>query len=117
MRAALGVPPVDPPPFAWLELAVSVAALFLVVLVLATQRREDQLAQLREQLTLQLAILSEQKTAKAIELLEELRRDSPHLSDREDREAGAMSRPAEPHAVLSAIKESHAEAERQAPRN
>ena len=44
-------------------------SLYMVVLILATQRREYQLAQLREQLTLELAILSEQKTAKVIQLL------------------------------------------------
>lgn len=111
LQAAFGLQPTDPPPFVWLELAVSVLALFLVVLVLSTQRREDQLAQLREHLTLQLALLNEQKTAKVIELLEELRRDSPHLDDREDHEAGAMAQRADPHAVLSAIKQSHAAAE------
>ena len=51
----------------------------MVVLILATQRREYQLAQLREQLTLELAILSEQKTAKVIQLLEESRRDMKRL--------------------------------------
>ena len=48
----------------------------MVGLILATQRRENQLAQLREQLNLELAILSEQKTAKVIQLLEESRRDN-----------------------------------------
>ena len=38
-------------------------------------KREDELATRREQLTLQLAILSEQKAAKIISLLEELRQD------------------------------------------
>ena len=67
---ALGYRPIDLPPFSGLDGAVSVASLFMVVLILATQRREDQLAQLREQLNLELPILSEQKTAKVIELLE-----------------------------------------------
>ena len=82
-----------------------------VVLILATQRREYQLAQLREQLTLELAILSEQKTAKVIQLLEESRRDNPLIRDRVDQEAEAMAQPADPQSVLDAIKETHAEAE------
>jgi uncharacterized membrane protein len=53
----------------------------------ARSRREYQLAQLREQLTLELAILSEQKTAKVIQLLEESRRDNPHIRNRVDQEA------------------------------
>ena len=50
---ALGYRPIDLPPFSGLDGAVSVASLFMVVLILATQRREDQLAQLREQLNLE----------------------------------------------------------------
>jgi hypothetical protein len=46
---------------------VSRASLFTVVLILADERRDDQLAQLHEQLNLELAILSEQKTAKVIQ--------------------------------------------------
>lgn len=79
----------------------------MTILILATQRREDQLAGHREQLTLELGILSEQKAAKIIELLEELRRDSPHLRDRVDHEALALSAPADPEAVLEAIKGAH----------
>ena len=86
-------------------------SLYIVVLILATQRREYQLAQLREQLTLELAILSEQKTAKVIQLLEESRRDNPLIRDRVDQEAEAMAQPADPQSVLDAIKETHAEAE------
>ena len=51
---------------------MSLVSLYIVVLILATQQCEYQLAQLREQLTLELAILSEQKTAKVIQLLEEV---------------------------------------------
>jgi uncharacterized membrane protein len=56
----------------------------MVVLILATQRREDQLAQHREHLILELALLDEQKTAKAIELLEEFRRNNPLIRNRVD---------------------------------
>ncbi|WP_051335335.1 DUF1003 domain-containing protein [Methylocapsa acidiphila] len=109
--AALGFRPIDPPPFSGLASAVSLVSLYIVVLILATQRREYQLAQLREQLTLELAILSEQKTAKVIQLLEESRRDNPLIRDRVDQEADAMAQPADAQSVLEAIKESHAEAE------
>jgi uncharacterized membrane protein len=111
LAAALGYRPIDPPPFSGLEVAVSLVSLYIVVLILATQRHEYQLAQLREQLTLELAILSEQKTAKVIQLLEESRRDNPLIRDRVDQEAETMAQPAEPESVLDAIKETHAEAE------
>jgi uncharacterized membrane protein len=111
LAAALGYRPIDPPPFQGFGLAVSLVSLYIVVLILATQRREYKLAQLREQLTLELAILSEQKTAKVIQLLEESRRDNPLIRNRVDQEAEAMAQPADPQSVLEAIKETHAEAE------
>ncbi len=103
----MGWEPIDPPPFAALATVVSLMALYMTALILATQRREDQLAGHREQLTLELAILGEQKSAKIIELLEEMRRDDPSLRNRIDHEAAAMSTPADPQAVLDAIKDSH----------
>ena len=60
---------------------------------------------------MELAILGEQKTAKVIELLEEMRRDNPNLRNRVDHEAAAMAIPADPQTVFEAIKSSHAEAE------
>lgn len=108
---ALGYPQLDPPPFPVLGFTLSVASLYIVILILAAQRQEDQLAQLREQLTLELALLSEQKTAKVIQLLEEFRRDLPLVHNRIDEQADAMAEPADPGRVLEAIKETHAEAE------
>lgn len=105
-----GRQPLDEPPFSWLQGAVGLAALYMTALILTTQRREDQLASHREQLTLELAILSEQKAAKIIELMEELRRDDPTIRNRVDHEAAAMSMPADPQAVLDAIKDTHEEA-------
>jgi uncharacterized membrane protein len=110
LAAAFGHRAIDPPPFSGLAGAVSLASLYMVVLILATQRREDQLARHREQLILELALLSEQKTAKVIELLEEFRRDSPLIHDRVDRQADSMAQPADPQQMLDAIKEIRTEA-------
>jgi uncharacterized membrane protein len=100
---AAGLTPLDPPPFAWLNDAVSLLSLFVVIVVLSTQRRDEELAQLHQQLTLQLALLGEQKTAKLIALVEALRRDHPAIPDRIDAEAQAMAQPANPEAVLDAL--------------
>jgi uncharacterized membrane protein len=91
--------------------AVSLAALYMTVLILATQRRENELASHHEHLTLDLAILSEQKTAKIISLLEELRQDHPDIHDRIDDEAVAMSEPVDPQSVLQTIKRHVVEAQ------
>jgi uncharacterized membrane protein len=94
---------VDQPAFAWLELAATVAALLVSILILVTQRREDQLADRRAQLTLELALLADRKSAKIIQLLEELRRDQPDVADRIDAESDDMSRPTDPEAVAASI--------------
>lgn len=52
-----GRQPLDEPPFAWLELFASLLALVMTVMILTTQRR-DELAGHRDQLTLELAIMS-----------------------------------------------------------
>ncbi|MDB5436401.1 MAG: putative rane protein [Phenylobacterium sp.] len=98
----------DPWPFSALQGLGTLTALFMTVFILITQRRDDQLSELREQLTLELGMLSEQKAAKIIELLEELRRDLPNVHNRVDREATALSRPADPEAVLEVLKENQA---------
>jgi uncharacterized membrane protein len=97
----------DPPPFEWLQCSASVIAVYITILILTTQRTEDELTRHRDQLTLELAILTERKTAKIIELLEEMRRDDPLVLNRVDDAAAAMAKPADPGAVLNAIEEVH----------
>jgi uncharacterized membrane protein len=104
VRLSGGYPP-DPPPFAWLELVLTGAALVIAVMILTSQRRADRFANLREQMTLEATLLTEQKTRKIIELLEELRRDSPEIPNRQDVEADQMASKADPHEVLAVIEE------------
>jgi uncharacterized membrane protein len=100
----VGKKPVDEPPFFWMQGAVSLAALYMTVLILSTQRRENELTSHHEHLTLELAILSEQKTTKIIALLEELRQDHPDIHDRIDNEAASLSEPTDTQSVLETIK-------------
>jgi uncharacterized membrane protein len=102
---AVGRRPIDEPPFYWMQGTVALAALYMTVFILTTQRREDELASRHEQLTLELAMLSEQKAAKIIALLEELREDHPEIRDRVDKEAVAMSSPADSRSILEALKQ------------
>jgi uncharacterized membrane protein len=97
-RAAL-----DPFPFPLMSAAVSTIGLYLAAMILITQRHDDELATRREQLTLELAILSEQKSAKIIALLEEFRRNDPNQGDHRDKMAEALAQPADPQVVLDAI--------------
>ncbi len=99
----------DPPPFAWLQLSLSIGAFLTTTGVLITQNRQEKLAEQRAQLSLQLNLLSEQKVAKIITLVEELRHDLPNVKDRPDSEAEVMQQAADPHAVVKALEESLAE--------
>ncbi len=105
--ARLGLKAFDPLPFSLLSVVASVVALFTTLLILVTQRREEELARHRAQLTLHLVALSEQKIAKVIDLLEEQRRENPMLPTREDHQAEDMSQASDPDRVLNRIIETH----------
>ena len=96
----------DPPPFFWLQGFFCFAALTVSLLVLITQNRQERLAERHAHLDLQINMLAEQKGAKIIALLEELRCDLPMVRNRRDSEAEAMTAPTDPHEVFSALDES-----------
>ena len=85
-----GHPP-DPAPFMWLQVTACIAALLMTVTILTTQNRVAKLAQQRAQLDLQVNLIAEQKIAKVVALLEELRRDLPSVRNRRDSLADAMT--------------------------
>ncbi|MGD1852656.1 MAG: DUF1003 domain-containing protein [Leptolyngbyaceae cyanobacterium] len=81
------------------------AALLIATGVLVHQTRQEKLAEQRSHLILQINLLTEQKTAKLISLLEELRSDLPTLNDRKDWEAELMKEATDPQAVLDILQE------------
>ena len=98
-RAAL-----DPFPFPLLSAAVSTVGFYLAAMILISQRHDDEMATRGEQMTLELAILGEQKSAKIISLLEEFRRNDPNQGDDRDEVAEALAKPADAQVVLDAIR-------------
>jgi uncharacterized membrane protein len=99
----------DLPGFQWSNQGLDAAALLISTGVLIRQARQENFAEQRSQLTLQLNLLSEQKIAKIIALLEELREDLPDVVDRHDPEAQVMQEAANPIAVLEALQENLAQ--------
>jgi uncharacterized membrane protein len=95
----------DPPPFAYLDCIISLAALLMTIVILTTENRINAHDSRRDRLDLQINLLNERKISKVIELLEALRRDSPAVPDRHDPEARAMGRSADPAAIVRAIDE------------
>ena len=102
---AMGSTALEEFPFPDLGFIATIAALLVALLILTTQRHEEELAESRAQLTLHIAMLSERKIAKVIELLEEQRRDNPLLPSRVDREAADMAQPSDHETTLGLIDE------------
>jgi uncharacterized membrane protein len=101
----LGLAEFDPPPFLWLQGIVGLAALLTTTIVLTKQNRLAKVEEQRAHLDLKVTLLTEQKAAKLIDLLEELRRDLPNVKNRHDPEAAVLQQSMNPDLVLAALDE------------
>ena len=97
----------DPSPFIALQGIISLCALITTTIVLIKQNRFAKLEERRAHLELQVNLLTEQKTTKLINLMEELRHDLPMVKNRYDPEAEALQQSTDADQVLSAIDEWH----------
>jgi uncharacterized membrane protein len=102
---AAGFHEVDPAPFFWLQGVIGLMALLTTSVVLIRQNRLARLADQRSHLALKVTLLTEQKVAKLIDLIEELRRDLPNVKDRHDPDAAVLKRSMNPEGVLAALDE------------
>jgi uncharacterized membrane protein len=84
---------------------VGLAALLTTTVVLIKQDRVAKLSEQRAHLDLKVTLLIEQKAAKLIDLMEELRRDLPNVHNRLDPGAVALQQAMGPDAVLAALDE------------
>lgn len=82
-----GVEPFDPFTFGLLTMTVSLEAIFLAVVVLISQNRAAKIAELREEIDLQVTSISENEVSKVIEMLRLLlekngvRLDDPEIEE------------------------------------
>lgn len=91
----LGLRPFDPYPFGFLTLVVSLEAIFLSIFVLMTQARESAIAELREEVALQVSLRTEAEVTKSLQLIAGLyTRLGQKLS--EDDELRQMLQPLDP---------------------
>jgi uncharacterized membrane protein len=95
----------DTTTFPMLQLILSILSLLMAVFILITENRQGDSADQRDKVTLQIALINEQKTAKIIELLEQLRKDDPHLPDREDKEAKRMAKATDLRTAIEKLEE------------
>lgn len=87
-----GLRPFDPFPFGLLTMVVSLEAIVLAIFVLMAQRREAAIAELREEMSLQLALQLEQEMTKTLQLVAGLYTRLGHKVA-EDPELQAMLKP------------------------
>jgi uncharacterized membrane protein len=76
--------------------------------VLIHQARQEQVSEERSHLMLQLNLITEQKIAKLIALVEELRTDLPNVKNRADLEAEIMQQTIDPQAILEVLQQASA---------
>ena len=84
---------------------LDMAALLITTGVLVRQTQQDKIAERRSHLMLQINLLNEQKIAKVIGLIEELRADMPDIVNRFDWEASIMQQATDPQVVLDILQE------------
>ena len=74
----LGLRPFDPYPFGLLTMIVSLEAIFLSIFVLLAQKREAAIAELREEIALQVGLWTELEVTKTLQLVTGLYRRLGH---------------------------------------
>lgn len=82
----------DPYPFGLLTMVVSLEAIFLTICVLMAQGREGDIAELREEVTLQVLLRSEAEVTKVLQLVVGLYADGDRVCER-DADLRAMLEP------------------------
>jgi len=100
-----GLAKFDPLPFPLLDGILSLAALVSTTVILIAQNRQTRIEQQHTHIALQVNLMTEEKVAKIINLIEELRRDLPMVKDRFDAQAASFSKKTDALEVLTAIEE------------
>lgn len=86
----------DPYPFSFLTGMASVQALFIGLLILMYARHEAMIAEVREEMDLQVALHSERETSKVLRMLTDVHHSLGVASAEHDRELEVMSQPLDP---------------------
>jgi uncharacterized membrane protein len=93
-----GLRPFDPFPFGLLTMVVSLEAIFLTIFVLMAQKRESAVAELREEMSLQVVIRLEEEVTKTLQLVAGLYTRLGHTVA-EDPELHQMLQPLDVNAI------------------
>jgi uncharacterized membrane protein len=107
INAIPGLPHVDPFPFTFLTLVVSLEAIFLSTFILISQNHDTKISERRNHLDLQINLLSEQENTKMIEILQSIAAKVGAALP-EDPDLSALSEETAPEKLVQQI-ESHEE--------
>lgn len=106
----------DPYPFTFLTLVVSLEAIFLATFILISQNYDMRVSERRNQLDLQINLLSEQENTKMLQILERIaKKVGANVTG--DPQVRALEEATRPEALVEQIDQAFHEEAGQAPRN
>ena len=105
----------DPYPFTFLTLVVSLEAIFLSTFILISQNYDMRISERRNQLDLQINLLSEQENTKMLQMLERIAK-KVGADDCDDQQVRALEEATRPESLIEQIEEAYGQKNGQPPR-
>ncbi len=99
-----GIEPFDPFPFGFLTMVVSLEAIALAIIVLMSQNRAAKIADLREEVDLQVDMMAEQELTKLLQLVTMLA-EKQGIDLRHDEELQEMVQPSDHSQIEQALEQ------------
>ncbi|HEV8137951.1 MAG TPA: DUF1003 domain-containing protein [Pyrinomonadaceae bacterium] len=99
-----GLPHIDPFPFTFLTLVVSLEAIFLSTFILISQNHDTKISERRNHLDLQINLLSEQENTRMLTMLRAIA-EKVGANLGQDEQVRAMSEETKPQQLVKQIKE------------
>lgn len=96
---------IDPYPFSFLTLVVSLEAIFLSTFIMISENRQQRIDERRSHLDLQINLLAEQENTKTLQLLEEIA-EKLGIDPRKDPTVAVLEQATRPDKLLQQIDES-----------
>ncbi len=109
-NAILRAKAIDPYPFNFLTLVVSLEAIFLSTFIMISENRQQRIDERRSHLDLQINLLSEQEGTKTLQLLKEIA-EKLGVSPGKDPDVGMLEQATRPESLLNQIDQSFKEGE------
>lgn len=114
-NTALPLKPIDPYPFSFLTLVVSLEAIFLSTFIMISENRQGRVDERRSHLDLQINLLAEQENTKMLKLLEGMAKKLG-VDPSEDPDVEVLEQATRPEKLVEQIDGTIQEAERDHPK-